>query len=40
VAILLGVTGLAWLASRRGITAPRVAVILFPVSWIVAMVLK
>jgi fructoselysine/glucoselysine PTS system EIID component len=40
VAMLLGVTGLAWLASRRGITAPRAAVILFPVSWIVAMVLK
>lgn len=40
VAILVGVTGLAWLGSRRGITAPRLAAALFPVSWVIAMVLK
>jgi PTS system mannose-specific IID component/fructoselysine and glucoselysine-specific PTS system IID component len=40
VAILVAVAGLAWFGARRGITAPRIAAVLFPVSWVLAMVLK
>jgi len=40
VALTIGVSALAWTAIRRGVPASRIAILFFPLSWIVAMVLK
>jgi len=40
VALTAAVAALAWFAIRRGVPASRLAIALFPVSWIIAMILK
>ena len=38
--LTVALAALAWFAMRRGITASRIALVLFPVSWIVALILN
>lgn len=39
VITLVGVAALIWLLTRRGMTAPRLALALFPLAWVIALLL-